>query len=82
MQTHRLPRRDDIRLLRRVGIAMLALIVAADLVVAQVPHFGVDASVAFNAWYGFSACAVLMAVAKYLGALLARRDDYYDEYDA
>lgn len=82
MQPHWLARPQSIRLLWRVFIAMLVLIVAADSVVTHVPHFGVDASFAFNAWYALLACAVLIVAAKCLGAFLTRPDDYYDGSDA
>ena len=60
-------------------IAVLALTVLAELVVEARPHFAIERLFAFNALYGFLACAVLILVAKTLGLLLKRRDDHYDD---
>jgi hypothetical protein len=43
------------------------------------PHFAVEQLFAWNALYGFLACAALILVAKGLGLFLKRRDDYYDD---
>ena len=60
-------------------IAVLALTVVAQFFVEVHPHFGVEGLFAWNALYGFLACAALILVAKALGLLLKRRDDYYDD---
>ena len=60
-------------------IAVLALTVAAELFVDSHPHFDIERLFAFNALYGFLACAALILVAKVLGLLLKRRDDYYGD---
>jgi hypothetical protein len=60
-------------------IAVLALTVAAQLFVEPHPHFAPERLFAWNALYGFLACAALILLAKALGLLLKRRDDYYDE---
>jgi hypothetical protein len=41
-------------------------------------HDGPDSMFAFGAWYGFGACAVLIAAAKLLATVLKRPDSYYD----
>jgi hypothetical protein len=61
-----------------VFIAVLALLVALDLVVEHHPHFTLERTFAFGAWFGFAACVVLVLVAKALGAFLKRPDTYYD----
>ncbi len=63
----------------KIFIAVLALTVAAQLLVEPHPHFVVERLFAWNALYGFLACAVLILVAKALGLLLKRRDAYYDD---
>ena len=63
----------------KIFIAVLALTVAAQLLVESHPHFAVEGLFAWNALYGFLACAVLILLAKALGLLLKRRDDYYDD---
>lgn len=79
MQKHWLVRPDSIRILWRVFIAILALTVIAELFVTHHPYFGIDGYFAFNAWFGFLACAVLILFAKGLGVFLKRPDDYYDD---
>lgn len=81
MNKHWLVRPESIRKFWRVFIAILTLSVAADFFVPHVPHFGIDGYFAFNAWFGFLACAALIVFAKGLGALLKRPDNYYDERD-
>lgn len=78
MDDHFLTRPSTIRGLWIGGIAVLAVLVLLDLVVSHHPHFTLDAIFGFGAWFGFLSCVVLIAVAKGLGLLLKRRDDYYD----
>lgn len=81
MDEHWLVRPESIRRLSRVFAAMLVLSVAADFLVAHEPYFGIDGYFAFNAWFGFLACAALIIFAEGAGAFLKRPDDYYDERD-
>lgn len=60
-------------------VAVLVLTVAAQLVIEWHPHFAPERLFAWNALYGFLACAALILVARALGLVLKRRDDYYDE---
>jgi hypothetical protein len=60
-------------------IAVLALTVVAQFFIEPYPYFAVERLFAWNALYGFLACAVLILAAKGLGILLKRRDDYYDD---
>jgi hypothetical protein len=59
--------------------AVLALTVVAGFLVERHGYFGLDATPAFNAWYGFGACVAMILVARVLGVALKRRDDYYDD---
>jgi hypothetical protein len=79
MDDHWLVRPGTIRILWIVFIAVLALTVLAGAVVTREPHFAIEALFAFDAWYGFGACAALIFGAKAIGVLLKRRDDYYRE---
>jgi hypothetical protein len=56
----------------------LAFLVLLDLVVEHHPHFGIDGTFGFGAWYGFLSCVVLVLFAKGLGLILKRPDTYYD----
>lgn len=81
MDEHGLARTATHKLLWRGYLAVLVMTVAADFFVTAEPHFGIEESFAFNAWYGFLACAALILLAKGIGAFLARPDDYYGQYD-
>jgi hypothetical protein len=75
---HWLTRPATIRLLWVGFILVLIVLVALDLVVAHHPHFGIDGTFGFGAWFGFLSCVALVGFAKALGALLKRPDTYYD----
>ena len=66
-------------MLWRIFIAVLALTVAAEFFIQTHPHFAVERIFAFNALYGFLACAALILVAKGIGLFVKRKEDYYDE---
>lgn len=78
MSDHWLVRPSTIRILWRVSIAILALLVLADVFVEHHSHFSIDGSFGFSAWYGFAACVALIAGAKLIGIFLKRPDSYYD----
>lgn len=78
-QPHWLTRPETIRKLWIGGIALLAVLVVAGLFVEGHPHFGIDGIPAFNAWFGFLACAAMVVGAKGLGVFLKRKDTYYDD---
>ena len=63
----------------RTFLVVLAASVLAQLFVAAHPHFAVEALFAWNALYGFLACAGLILAARALALLLKRPDDYYDD---
>ncbi len=80
-EKHWLTRPQTIRLLWRVFVAVLALTVLAELVVQHEVRFEVEGWFGFNAVFGFVACAVLIVVAKAIGIVLKRPDNYYAEND-
>ncbi len=75
---HWLVRPSTIRLLWIGGLVLLAALVALDLVVRHKPHFGIDGTFGFGAWFGFAACVAMVLFAKLLGVFLKRPDTYYD----
>ena len=77
-QKHFLVRPETLRWLWRGGLAVLALLVIGDVLVHGHPHFQIDGSFGFYAWYGFATCVGMILLAKLLGVLLKRGDDYYD----
>lgn len=76
---HWLVRPGAIRGLWVGALVVLGLLVVLDLVVAHHPHFGLDGTFGFGAWYGFASCVVLVLVAKGVGRALKRPDSYYGD---
>lgn len=79
MDEHWLTRPGSIKRLWIIFGAVLALTVLAELWISNDPHFEMERLFAFNALYGFLACAAMILVAKALGLLLKRPDTYYEE---
>lgn len=75
---HWLVRPATIRRLRTGSAVVLAVLVLLDLVVAHHPHFGIDGTFGFGAWFGFAASFAMVLFAKLLGIILKRPDTYYD----
>ncbi|MEM6364926.1 MAG: hypothetical protein AAF745_10890 [Planctomycetota bacterium] len=42
------------------------------------PHFGIESSFAFQAWFGFVAFVVIVFLGRLLRPLVSRSEDYYD----
>ena len=78
---HWLARPTTIRLLWRVFAAVLAMTVLAQVVISVKGYFGVDGWFAFGAVFGFVSCLAMVLVAKALGFVLKRDEDYYDTGD-
>jgi hypothetical protein len=81
MDDHWLTRPSTIRKLWVALIAVLAALVLAEAWIPNHPHFEVERLYAFNALYGFLACAAMIVVAKALGLLIKRPDTYYLKRD-
>lgn len=79
---HWLVRATTVRLLWLLFILVLMLTVSAQLVFKVKGYFGVDGWFGFGAVFGFLACLILVLLAKLLGAVLKRRQDYYDDGSA
>jgi len=74
---HWLARPATIRLLWWIFAAVLAALVAVQLVVKVKGYFTVDGWFGFGAAFGFLACAAMVLIAKVLGFVLKRPEDYY-----
>ena len=74
---HWLARPTTIRLLWRMFAAVLALTVLAQIIIGVKGYFGVDGWFAFGAVFGFLSCLAMVLVAKGLGFVLKRNEDYY-----
>ncbi|HUH16624.1 MAG TPA: hypothetical protein VMM85_01620 [Methylomirabilota bacterium] len=72
-----LARRETIRVVRIASAVALALVVLAELVVERHPHFEIDRPFGFYAWFGFGACVAMVLLARLIGRILKRADDYY-----
>jgi hypothetical protein len=57
---------------------VLALTVLAQTVIYVKGYFGVDSWFGFGAVYGFGSCLLMVLVAKLLGVVLKRPQDYYE----
>lgn len=76
---HWLTRPATIRKLWIALYTVLALTVAAQLAIKVKGYFGIDSWFGFGAAFGFLSCVAMVLVAKALGALLKRPEDYYDD---
>jgi len=75
---HWLIRPRTIRRLWFSFVVVLALTVLAQAVIAIKAYFGFDGWPGFAAAFGFLSCLALVLIARLLGLLLKRPDDYYD----
>jgi hypothetical protein len=73
-----LTRPSTIRGLWWGGSILLVLATLGDLVIHRHAPVALAATFGFASWFGFAACAAMVIVAKVLGAVLKRRDDYYE----
>ena len=76
---HWLARPATIKLLWRVFIAVLVVLVLAQVFIYVKGYFGVDGWFGFGAVFGFLSCLAIVLVAKGLGLFLKRPNDYYDD---
>ncbi|MCU0893988.1 MAG: hypothetical protein MUD06_06630 [Rhodospirillales bacterium] len=73
-----LTRPSTIRGLWWGGSVLLVLVTLGDLVIHRHAPVPLAATFGFASWFGFVACAAMVVAAKALGAVLKRRDDYYE----
>lgn len=78
---HWLDRPRNVKWLWRAFLAVLALLVLAELAVHLHPHFEIESIFGFNAWFGFAACVAMIVAAKGLALVLKRPDTYYGRRD-
>ena len=80
-EPHWLDQPRNVKRLWRGFLAVLALTVLAELVVHLHPQFEIESVFGFSAWFGFMACAAMIAIAKALALVLKRPDSYYGRDD-
>lgn len=78
---HWLVRPATIRLLWWVFSGLLALTVLAQVFFKVKGYFTIDAWLGFAAIFGFLSCLLMVLVAKALGFVLKRDEDYYKAGD-
>jgi len=61
------------------GISILVLAVIAEFFIHLHAYFSIVKFVGFYAVYGFMSCVILIVIARLLGLLLKRKEDYYDK---
>lgn len=71
-------RKENIRTLWMIFIAILLTTLVAGFFVHQHESFGFEDSFGFFAWYGFITCVGMVIFAKLLGLVLKRPESYYD----
>ena len=76
---HWLVRPSTIRRIWQISIVVLTALVLLQLVIKVKGYFGVDSWPAFGAVFGFASCVLMVLVAKVLGWVLKRPEDYYLE---
>ena len=76
---HWLTRPATIRRLWIALYAVLTVVVLAQLVIKVKGYFGVDDGFGFGAALGFFSCVAMVLVAKLLGFVLKRPEDYYHD---
>lgn len=74
---HWLVRPATIRWIWRISLAVLAITVLLQLAIKVKGYFGIDGWIGFGAAYGFLSCLAMVLVAKGLGFVLKRDEDYY-----
>jgi sterol desaturase/sphingolipid hydroxylase (fatty acid hydroxylase superfamily) len=74
---HWLVRPKTIKLIWIISSVILALLVLLQAVIKVKGYFGVDGWFGFGAAYGFFTCVAMVLVAKGLGFVLKRPEDYY-----
>ena len=58
---------------------VLAITVLLQSLIKVKGYFGIDSLFGFGAAFGFLSCAAMVLVAKVLGVVLKRPEDYYDD---
>jgi len=79
MNRNRLIKPRTVRILWVIFALLLVLSVVAEIFIHNHARFGIDGSFGFHAWFGGAACVGIIAIAKFLGLFLKRRDTYYDD---
>ena len=78
MNKHWLTRPNTIKKLWILMIVILLLSILLQFFFPIHGHFVIEESFGFAAWFGFITCVLMIVLAKLLGLLIKRPDNYYD----
>lgn len=78
---HWLVRPTTITWLIRISVGVLALTIVAQFFISIKGYVGYDGWFAFGAVFGFLCCVLMVVLAKLLGFVLKRSEDYYRKGD-
>ena len=78
MRKHWLTRPNTIRKLWFLMFAILFFSIVIQLFFPVYGHFEIEKSFGFAAWFGFITCVLMIVIAKVLGFLIKRPDNYYE----
>ena len=76
---HWLVRPTTIKILWVLMFILLAITVLLQFFAHVHGHFVIDESFAFNAWYGFITCVLMVFISKLLAIFVKRKDNFYDD---
>ena len=62
-----------------LSIVCVALVLAEFFYTNPHPHFAIETSFAFQAWFGFVTFVVVVFLGRLLRVFVERREDYYDD---
>ena len=61
-----------------LGVICAGLVAAEFFYTNHHPHFGIESSFAFQAWFGFVTFVVIVFMGRLLRLVVSRPEDYYD----
>jgi len=84
--SHRVPtdaswfeRRENVRkIIIALVVVCVVLVLAEFFYTNHHPHFGIESSFAFQAWFGFVTFVVIVFLGRFLRLIVSRPEDYYD----
>lgn len=77
-EIHVFDKPENVRRLLRIFFAILAVLLAADLLMHLHGHFAWESAHLFFAAYGFVSCVIVIYISKALRFFLKRSEDYYE----
>ena len=77
--THLFDNPRNVKRLLKGFYAICIILIIADFIIHRHTTMGWEKIPAFYAIYGFTACVVLVVVAKMMRKVIMRKENYYDE---